>query len=249
MGLPLFAANNPSLLLLQWEMRGLGGLRRTDGNLWHRRSVKLGVVTVEALDVVGDDEQGQPRPPLGPRGRRGAAGVGAPRHALTVSAARLSGRTRGRTSCRGPVRLLSSRHRVGCECAPLTGRHTAFYGHDATPDCPMTDTFGTAHRSHCPRRRGAHAADSAVSSGPASGAPRACVPRAADVGPGALPGGPRGARHIDRAGDGDIMREIASDRDAGSSTRARSQRGCEGGGGGGAMELGHGRHPWVARKR
>ena len=47
-------------------------VRRTKDKIWRRRSVRLGVVTVEALDVVGDDERGSPRPPLGPRGRRSA---------------------------------------------------------------------------------------------------------------------------------------------------------------------------------
>ena len=142
MGLPLFAAKIPSLLLLQWEMRGLGGLQRTDGILWRRRSVRLGVVTVEALDVVGDDERGRPRPPLGPRGRRGVAGVGAPRHALAASSARLSGRARGRTSCRGPVRLLGPRRRVDREISALAGRQNVLYGHNATPGCRLINIFG-----------------------------------------------------------------------------------------------------------
>ena len=119
---------------------------RTKDDLRRRGAARLAVVTVDAAPVVGGDERGRPRPPHGPRRRRGAADVGAPRHAWTASATRQSGRARGRTSRRGRVQLLSPRHQVAGETSPFSGRRNAFYGRDAPPGCRLTESFRTARR-------------------------------------------------------------------------------------------------------
>ena len=122
------------------------GFLRTKDDLRRRGGARLAVVTVDAAPVVGGDERGRPRPPLGPRGRRGAADVGAPRHAWIASATRQSGRARGRTPRRGRVQLLSPRHQVAGETSPFSGRRNAFYGPDAPPACRLTESFRTARR-------------------------------------------------------------------------------------------------------